>query len=109
MLIVILGWVIFRAASVGEAWEVVRGMAGAHGWGLSEAFAWELTGLELGTLIVGLVVIYLAPWWRALLWRLPESRQQALQTVHLAVLPLFVLGVFRLSAQDFSAFLYFQL
>lgn len=108
MLIVILGWVIFRAKDVGEAWEVVRGMAGAHGWGLSEAFGWGTTGLELGTLIVGLVVVYFAPWWRALLWRLPERRQQALQTVHLAVLPLFVLGIFRLSAQNFSPFLYFQ-
>lgn len=68
----------------------------------------SVTGLEVATLVGGVLVIYLAPWWRSLLWRLPEARQRALQTVHLAVLPLFVLGVSRLSAQSFSPFLYFQ-
>ncbi len=108
MLVVVIGWVLFRAVNVGEAWQVVRGMAGANGWALSEGFAWEITGLEVTTLVLSLILIYLGPWWRALLWRLPEQRQQALQTIHLATLPLFVLGVFRLSAQSFSPFLYFQ-
>ena len=108
MLIVILGWVFFRAADVGAAWTTLGGMFGANGWALSEGFACEITGLETTTLSVGLVVIYLAPWWRAHLWRLPETRQRTLQTVHLAILPLFILGVFRLSAQSFSPFLYFQ-
>jgi alginate O-acetyltransferase complex protein AlgI len=108
MLIVILGWVFFRAADVGAAWTTLRGMFGANGWALSEGLGWEITGLEVTTLVLSLVVIYLAPWWRAHLWRLPETRQQTLQTVHLAILPLFILGVFRLSAQSFSPFLYFQ-
>ncbi len=108
MLVVIVGWVIFRAANVGEAWRVVEGMVGANGWALGEAFSWQVTGLEVATLIVGVGIIYLAPWWRTLLWRAPEPRQGALQTVHLLVLPLFILGIFQLSAQSFSPFLYFQ-
>ena len=108
MLIVVLGWVIFRAATIGEAWRVVEGMLGVNGWALGEAFSWQVTGLEVTTLILGVGVIYLAPWWRALLWRAPEPRQGALQTVHLLVLPLFVLGILQLSAQSFSPFLYFQ-
>ena len=108
MLIVIVGWVLFRAASVGQAWQMVRGMAGANGWALPESFTWELTGLEVTTLILGVVLIYVAPWWRSLLWRLPAGRQTALQNAHLLILPLFILGVFRLSAQSFSPFLYFQ-
>lgn len=108
MLIVIVGWVLFRAADVGSAWTTLSAMAGANGWALSEGFAWELTGLETTTLLLGLGLIYLAPWWRALLWRLPEQQQGAWQAVHLAILPLFLLGVFRLSAQSFSPFLYFQ-
>ena len=108
MLIVIVGWILFRAASVGQAWDVVRGMAGANGWALPESFTWELTGLEVTTLLLGLALIYLAPWWRSLLWRLPTRRQGTLQNAHLLILPLFILGVFRLSAQSFSPFLYFQ-
>lgn len=108
MLIVVLGWVIFRAATISEAWRVVRGMFGAHGWGLTEGFAWELTGLELSTLLLGFAVIYLAPWWRGLVWRQPAERQGRLQAAHLLILPLFALGVLRLSAQSFSPFLYFQ-
>lgn len=108
MLIVVLGWVLFRAASVPEAWRVVQGMFGAHGWAPTEPFAWALTGLELTTLFVSFVVIYLAPWWRALLWRQPAGRAGRLEAAHLVILPLFALGVFRLSAQSFSPFLYFQ-
>jgi alginate O-acetyltransferase complex protein AlgI len=108
MLIVIVGWVLFRAANVGAAWTTLSAMAGTNGWAMSESFLWELRGLEVTTLLLGLILIYLAPWWRDLLWQLPERRQQALQIVHLVILPLFILGIFRLSAQSFSPFLYFQ-
>ena len=108
MFVVVLGWVLFRAASVGEAWGVVQGMFGAHGWAMTEGFAWALTGLELTTLLISFAVIYLAPWWRAFLWRQPAGRAGRLETAHLFILPLFALGVFRLSAQSFSPFLYFQ-
>jgi alginate O-acetyltransferase complex protein AlgI len=108
MLIVIVGWVFFRATDVGAAWTTLQGMAGVNGFALGEAFSWTLTGLELATLALGLGLIYLAPWWRGLLWRLPEVRQGTLQRVHLLILPLFVLGILRLSAQSFSPFLYFQ-
>ncbi len=108
MLIVIIGWVLFRAADVSAAWTTLTAMTGANGWAMSEGFAWEMSGLELASLVVGILVVYLAPWWRALLWRLPERQGQTLQLVHLAILPLFILGIFRLSAQSFSPFLYFQ-
>lgn len=108
MLIVVLGWVLFRAASVNEAWAVVQGMFGAHGWAMTKPFEWALTGSELTTLLVSFVIIYLAPWWRAFIWRQPAGQAGRLQTAHLLILPLFALGVFRLSAQDFSPFLYFQ-
>lgn len=108
ILIVIVGWVLFRAADVQSAWTTLRAMAGTNGWALSEGFSWELTGLGLTSLVAAGLLIYLAPWWRNLLWRLPERPRQALMTVHCTILPLFVLSIFRLSAQSFSPFLYFQ-
>lgn len=108
MLIVIIGWVLFRAVDVDSAWTTLTAMAGANGWALSEGFGWELTGLGLTSLVAAGGLTYLAPWWRSLLWRLPEGQRQTLMTVHLAIMPLFLLGVFRLSAQSFSPFLYFQ-
>ncbi|ADI15931.1 MBOAT family O-acyltransferase [Truepera radiovictrix] len=105
MLVVVLGWVTFRAADFGSAWALYRGLFGANGWVAGDAFWVQLSGLELVTLVLGFVLIYLAPYWRTLVW---SPRGRALAALHLAILPVFVLGVMRLSAQAFSPFLYFQ-
>jgi alginate O-acetyltransferase complex protein AlgI len=105
MLIVVLGWVTFRAVDFESAWALYRGLFGANGWVAGDAFWVQLSGLELVTLILAGVLTYLAPYWRTLVW---SPRGRALAALHLAVLPVFVLGVMRLSAQGFSPFLYFQ-
>jgi D-alanyl-lipoteichoic acid acyltransferase DltB (MBOAT superfamily) len=41
--VVCVGWVFFRAHSVGDAWAILKGMAGMHGVALPAAFADVLT------------------------------------------------------------------
>ncbi len=41
-LCVVLGWVVFRAHDVTEAWRIYSAMAGQHGWGLSDGLAWQI-------------------------------------------------------------------
>ena len=38
----LLGWVVFRAHDVGEAWRLYAAMAGRHGWGISDGLAWQI-------------------------------------------------------------------
>ena len=107
LLLVVAGWVTFRASGLGDALGMYAGMAGLNGWGVSGALAWRLEPSALTALVVAWGLVYLAPWWRGLL-QARGAEQPWLATANLAVPPLFVLGVLRLSADTFSPFLYFQ-
>jgi alginate O-acetyltransferase complex protein AlgI len=106
--LVLIGWVTFRAGSASEAFGMYAGMMGVNGLPVSEVLVWQLSVQGLVTLLVALLLIFVGPWWRDAFKGLPEARQRAADWVHLAVIPLFVLGVLRLSADSFSPFLYFQ-
>ena len=107
-ILVVLGWVTFRADGASSAFQIYGGMFGFNGLGLSENLAWQLKGLHITVLVLASLLVYLGPWWRHLLERVPQSRWQVLTRFHLTVPLLFVLAIFRLSATGFSPFLYFQ-
>ena len=110
LLLVIAGWVTFRASGLEGALGMYAGMMGLHGWGVSDALAWQLAPSALTTLVIAWVLVYLVPWWRGFIEARAHSSRLAsfALTTSLAVLPLFALGVLRLSADTFSPFLYFQ-
>jgi alginate O-acetyltransferase complex protein AlgI len=108
MLFVIIGWVTFRATGIHGAFDIYAGMLGLHGFGLSDQISWQLTGVGLASLVLGIALVYIAPWWRGMLERVPAGTYLRLVNMHLMIIPLFVLGVLRLSAENFSPFLYFQ-
>lgn len=123
--LVMLGWVVFRADGIAEAWTMLQGMAFVHGAGLSAELAWQLPGRSLAALVVALALIV----WPAAPIRYDEAgyrvpaRRAARETPgrvsgvlaaareHAAswgIMPLFVLGVLRALADIASPFLYFQ-
>ena len=108
MILVIMGWVIFRAATLGDAVSMYAGLIGLNGWGVSEGLAWQVTPLQLGTIAIGIAFVYLAPRWTTL--SAEAVRTSKLRFAHspLLITPLFVLAVLRLAAQSYSPFLYFQ-
>ena len=108
MLLVMIGWVFFRAPDVSTAFAFITSMVGAHGFGLSDALSWQLTGLALSFMLLAIVLIAVGPLWRDYLTKTPALKKQALSHVHLLIIPIFVLAILRLSAQSFSPFLYFQ-
>jgi alginate O-acetyltransferase complex protein AlgI len=105
-LVVLLGWVLFRAPDLGAAWTMAQGLIGAHGFPVTADLAWQLTPRSVLTLGIGLLLAFAPPpataagalrrWWgeRRLAWPL--------------LVPLFVLGVLRALADTASPFLYFQ-
>lgn len=106
-ILVVLGWVIFRAQDLSSAWGMYRGMMGLNGLGLSAELAWQLSGWTLSMGAVGAALIFVAPWWQARLER-GAAEGQTKPLSQLIFLPLFVLGLLRLSAQSYVPFLYFQ-
>ncbi len=110
MLLVTIGWVTFRAVDLGGALAMYGGMVGLNGFALSSQLAWQLSGLGLTALGLGLALSYLAPWWHARLGEDGDAqrRRPYASAFNLAILPLFLLGIIKLSAETFSPFLYFQ-
>ena len=98
MLLVMIGWVLFRAADMSGAIRMFKGMAGLNGLPFSSSVQWHVTPDRLGILILGIALVYAMPWLR---------RNQGLYARYLLV-PLFLWAVATLSSQSFTPFLYFQ-
>ena len=98
LLFVIIGWVFFRATDLEAAGRMLYAMVGGNGFAMAPEFAWRVTHEQLAILVIGMGLVYLAPWWRNGVGR------------HLKYLciPGFVWAVATLSAQSFTPFLYFQ-
>jgi alginate O-acetyltransferase complex protein AlgI len=98
MLLVMIGWVFFRAESVADAMRVFKGMLGFHGVGFSDAIKWQASSDALLVLLFGIVLVYAMPW-------LKRQTQSALRFL---IIPLFIWALLTLSSQSFTPFLYFQ-
>ncbi len=98
MLLVIFGWVLFRAADLAGAGRMFAGMVGAHGMAFSPSVAWQVTPDRLMVLLIGVLLVYAMPW----------LKRQGGAHLRYLLLPLFLWAVATLSAQSFTPFLYFQ-
>lgn len=110
-LLVMVGWVMFRADSVGDAFGLYRSMLSFDGAGLSGAYAATIDSLQLSMLVLAFGVLAFGGW-QASQTEMPGPALAhpvvALPVAQTLMLPLFVLAVLRLSAQSYSPFLYFQ-
>jgi alginate O-acetyltransferase complex protein AlgI len=111
-LLVVIGWVMFRADSVGDAMRFYAAMFSFDSLQVSEVFASNIDSLQLTTLALAFVVVA----WSG--WRSRNPSEASLAAVQgigvrgavlgAVMLPLFALAVLKLSAQSYSPFLYFQ-
>ena len=98
MLLVMLGWVMFRATDLHMAVEMYRGMAGVNGYSFSPNVALTLTPDHWIMLLVGIAIIYL----------LPRFKQQLAPVNNYLLIPLFLWALVTLTSQSYTPFLYFQ-
>lgn len=102
MLLVVIGWVIFRAENLGVAIDMYRGMLGLNGTGLSDDLTWQIKGMSIVALIAGISLVYLGPVIRKHVTFVPRLAVEG------SLAALFLLAVSRLLAENYSPFLYFQ-
>ncbi len=97
MLVVMVGWVFFRAESFTQARTLLSGMTGRQGWAMTPAILWQIQPGAIVALVVGLLLAG----WEPRVFRDGQARP--------IVLTLLFLGaVARLLAASYSPFLYFQ-
>lgn len=102
LVLVMLGWTLFRAVTLPDALAMYAGMIGLNGLSLTADVAWQITPLALTMLVVG---------WTLALTPVKEifaaAQQRAVMRNAIAT-TLFVVAVSRLAASSYSPFLYFQ-
>ncbi|HLQ18304.1 MAG TPA: MBOAT family O-acyltransferase [Tabrizicola sp.] len=116
LLIVLLGWVIFRAADLGQAADFYAGMIGVNGFGMTIETALQMTRESLFITALAILICFIEPATRELVARRyyvpsgPGGTLAVSDTLTPAILTsvLFALSVMRLAEQSFSPFLYFQ-
>lgn len=113
LLAVILGWVMFRADTVGDAMGFYQGMIGLNGFGISDHLDWQLKYQHLAFLALGWLIVFIHP--KLMEYRKPIEGSAAWKTighhkplVSCSVVVLFVIAVTKLAAASYSPFLYFQ-
>ena len=108
LLVTVLGWVAFRAPDLGSALQMYAAMLGAHGFGLSDGLAWQVTPDQWWTGAVGVLLVYLplaaerhmtVPYVLLPLWR---------RAAAVGPLLVFLLGLVLLYSRAAVPFLYFQ-
>jgi len=98
LLLVMIGWVFFRAPTVTAAFSTLGGMVGWHGWAMSPELAWQVVPERVIVMLVGCVLVFALPW----------VRRTINGPLRLLLIPLFLWAVATLSSQAFTPFLYFQ-
>ena len=99
MVLVSVGWVLFRSPSLPGAARMYAGMIGLNGAGLSAEFRWQVGSLAVAVLAIAVAGVYLGPW-------IVRRWQRAASLAVFAVLPLFLLAVLKVVAESSPAFLY---
>jgi alginate O-acetyltransferase complex protein AlgI len=106
MVLVIVGWVLFRAQSLEGAARMYAGMIGLFGAGLSADFRWQIDGTALAALAAAVAGMYCGPGLAGRLAGLPARWHRAAEGLSLAVIPLFLLGIVKILAASSPLFLY---
>ena len=98
LLMVMIGWVFFRAVDLAAALRILSGMAGLSDWRISPDLAWQVAPERLLIMLFGGVLVFSLPW----------LRQRSEGRLRMLLIPLFLWAVATLSSQAFTPFLYFQ-
>ena len=115
LLIVLVGWVAFRATGISTAMDFYAGMLGLNGWALPFDIAVQITRESLAVLMLAILLAASEPalndWFARRYHAVTPTGTLALSGTVLPALAttlIFSLAVMRLAEQSFSPFLYFQ-
>ena len=101
MLVVLVGWVLFRAPTFAAATAMLRGMLGLHG---GQADVLSLVQWNLGLIAVGMAVSTLGPTSQTLTLESAKPRAWLTVTAGLAACVILL----KVSDADYTPFIYFQ-
>ncbi|HWA20485.1 MAG TPA: MBOAT family protein [Devosia sp.] len=110
MLIVAIGWVLFRAPNVGVAFDIYGGMLGLNGFAIRDIYQWQITGISLLGIVLGIVVCCLEPRFdaAAIADGVAERFRSRVAYLQAGAWAFAFIAIGKLIADSDSPFLYFQ-
>ena len=106
MILVIIGWVLFRAQSLEGAARMYAGMIGMFGAGFSAELRWQIEGMAVAALVAACAGLYCGPLLARRFAALPGRWRRVAEGFTLVVVPLFLLSVVKIVAASSPLFLY---
>ena len=108
MLIAIIGWVLFRAETMGKAWQYICTMFRFSDWGWIKAMA-QLDGYTLVIILLGIVGSFpIVPFVREKMRKYAWSETAYSVIGAVSMLTLLLLSIFCLTGSDYNPFIYFR-
>ena len=108
-ILVMISWTVFRAASISEAWRMYQPMFLLKNvGGLSDPMLTMISGLQVSMLVFAAFFVLTEGVLAYGPKRPPISGRTRTALIIGLLLPLFAMSIMKLSAQGYSAFLYFQ-
>ena len=102
MVLVMLGWVLFRAETVAGAIGMYRGLLGMNGWNMSATLSWQTQNTEIAALVLGSLISVQGARLASVATAFPDAiRSTGTATLMAATFAALI-------AQSHSPFLYFQ-
>lgn len=114
LLLVLMGWVVFRAENISDAFAMYQGMLGLNGLLPSPDFIANVTFEHLSFIVLAVSVVFLEPYVMKSSVGTLQVSPDGTATLNrslafsLSMTFLMVLSIAKLSEQSFSPFLYFQ-
>lgn len=107
--LVMIGWVVFRAESITGAITLYRAMFSFETFQLSQYFAYQISSMQIATLALAWATMVYCGLLPRAAKNLGGSVKKVIYSVYgIALVPLFMCSILKLSAQSYTAFLYFQ-
>lgn len=108
MLVAVLGWVLFRAETMGKAWQYVCTMFRFSDWGWVKAMA-QLDGYTLVIILLGIVCSFpIVPAVREKLRKYSWGETAVSVIGAISTMVLMLLSIFCLTGSDYNPFIYFR-
>ncbi|MGD1922620.1 MAG: MBOAT family O-acyltransferase [Paracoccaceae bacterium] len=106
LLLVMIGWVLFRAPDLASAIAVYEGMIGLNGWSLGDEVAWQINSSHVFWMLIGWAVVY-GMYFAPKIQSLTQSPRFRIYLERGAAL-LLVFSAAKVLSSSYSPFLYFQ-
>lgn len=112
IVLVMIGWVVFRSQNVGHAAEMLTGMVGLNAFAMRPDTFWQIKNSAVSILVLGAFLSVCEPWLRTCFYlksdRAVPVRSDVTSGIAVATLVLGALSILKLAADSDTPFLYFQ-